>query len=222
MTGTGDRGIRAIAAEDFSVEQAIGGVRGIVESVLPGLVFVVLYVATSDLRLSLIVSAAAAVAAVVLRLVQGTPVTQALSGILGVGIGVVWAWRSGESKNFFAWGLWVNSAWFLGALVSIVVRWPAVGVLVGLLRSEDTTWRTAPEHRGLRRRYVLATWVWVALFGSRLAVQVPLYQDSTVGWLGTAKLVMGIPLFALALWLSWLLVRRPAAVPAPSRQHLDP
>lgn len=222
MTGAGDRGIRAIAAEEFSVEQAIGGVRGLVESVLPGLVFVVLYVATSDLRLCLIIAAATSVVAVVLRLVQGTPVTQALSGILGVGIGVIWAWRSGESKNFFAWGLWVNAAWFLGALVSIVARWPAVGLLVGLLRGEDTTWRTAPEHQELRRRYVLATWVWVVLFGSRLAVQVPLYVGSTVGWLGTAKLVMGIPLFALGLWLSWLLVRLPADAPVPSRQPLDP
>jgi len=217
-----DRGLRAIAADDFSVTAAIGGVRGLIESVLPGLVFVVAFVATADLSVSLIVSVAGAVAAVVLRLVQGTPVTQALSGILGVGIGVVWAWRSGESRNFFAWGLWVNAGWFAGALVSILVRWPGVGVIVALIRGDGMGWRTDPAAVGVRRAYTWATWIWVVLFGLRLLVQVPLYLDSTVGWLGTAKLVMGVPLFAVGLWLSWLLVRQRAGAPAPSRPPLDP
>src|SRR5690349_18575322 len=41
------RGVRALAGQDFSVADAIGGVRGLVESVAPGLVFVVVYVATT-------------------------------------------------------------------------------------------------------------------------------------------------------------------------------
>ncbi|MCR6494259.1 DUF3159 domain-containing protein [Cellulomonas sp. P24] len=217
-----ERGLRAIAADDFSVSAAVGGVRGLIESVLPGLVFVVAFVATSDLSLSLIVSIAGAAVAVVLRLVQGTPVTQAMSGILGVGIGVVWAWRSGESKNFFAWGLWVNAGWSAGALVSILARWPGVGVIVALVRGDGMGWRTDPDAGALRRAYTWATWIWVVLFGLRLLVQVPLYLDSTVGWLGTAKLVMGVPLFAVGLWLSWLLVRPRAGAPAPSRPPLDP
>jgi hypothetical protein len=217
-----DRGVRAIAGEEFSVSAAVGGTRGLIESVLPGLAFVVLYVATSDLKLSLIVSTAEALIAVVLRIVQGTPVTQALSGILGVGIGVIWAWNSGNGKDYFAWGLWVNAAWFLGALVSIIARWPGVGVIVGLVREEGVTWRTDPDAADERRRYALATWVWVAMFGLRLAVQVPLYVGSTVGMLGTAKLVMGLPLTALVLWISWLLVRSRADAPAPARQPLDP
>ncbi len=217
-----ERGLRAIAADDFSVGAAVGGVRGMVESVLPGLVFVVAFVATADLALALIVAIVGALVAVVLRLVQGTAITQALSGILGVGIGVVWAWRSGESKNFFAWGLWVNAAWFAGALVSILAGWPGVGVVVALVRGDGMGWRTQPDARRLRRAYTWATWVWVVLFGLRLAVQVPLYVDSSVGWLGTAKLVMGVPLFVLGLWVSWLLVRPRADAPAPSRPLPDP
>ena len=67
------------------------------------------------------------------------------------------------------------------------------------------------------RRYTAATWLWIGLFAARLAVQVPLYLDGDVGWLGTARLVMGIPLWALVLWLTWILVRRPAtAGPRPA------
>jgi len=228
-------GVRALAGEQFSVAEAVGGVRGLVESVAPGLVFVVLYVATSDLTWALVGSVAVALVAVAVRLAQRTPVTQALGGLLGVGIGVVWAWRSGEAQDYFAWGLWTNAAYLVALLVSLAVRWPLVGLVVEGFRSgfggaaqpargEDAparadgepgafarwarTWRS---DRALMRRYDAATWLWVGLFGARLAVQVPLYLDGSVGWLGTARLVMGIPLWALVLWLTWVLVRRPSA-----------
>lgn len=254
------RGVRALAGEDFSVADAIGGVRGLVESVAPGLVFVVVYVATTNLRWALVTSVAAALVAVAARLVQRTPVTQAFGGLLGVGIGVLWAWRSGEAQDYFAWGLWTNAAYLVALLVSVVVRWPLVGLVVEGFRSgfgvgttsggaaaadgddprasagapaEQPAERAAGgsgepgafarwarawrSDRALVRRYTAATWLWIGLFGARLAVQVPLYLDGDVGWLGTARLVMGIPLWALVLWLTWILVRRPAtAGPRPA------
>lgn len=222
------RGARALLGEKFSFVEAVGGVRGLVESVLPGTVFVVVYVATSQLVPTLVASLAVAVVAVLVRLVQRTPWTQAFSGLLGVGIGVLWAWSSGRAEDYFAWGLWVNAAWFVGALASIPAGWPAVGVVVSLLRGEPMTWRTRWRTDAglaqLRRRYVWATWLFVALFGLRLAVQVPLYfqGEDSVGWLGTAKLVMGVPLFAVALWLTWLLVRRPGAAAEPADRPATP
>lgn len=202
------RGVRALAAEEFSVAEAIGGVRGLVESVLPGLVFVVVFLVGRELVPALVASGGVALVAVVVRLVQRTPLTQALSGVIGVGIGVLWAWRTGDAADYFVWGLWVNAAWTVGTLVSIVVRWPVVGVVVSLLRGEDMSWRTRADARPLRRRYVWATWLWCALFVARLAVQLPLYfrGEDVVGWLGTARLAMGVPLFALVLWITWLLV----------------
>ncbi|MCB7138128.1 DUF3159 domain-containing protein [Cellulosimicrobium marinum] len=243
------RGVRALTGEQFSLAEAVGGVRGLVESVAPGLVFVVAFVATRELSWALVSSVAVALAALVVRLAQRTPVTQALGGLLGVGIGVVWAWRSGEAQDYFAWGLWTNAAYLAVLLVSLVARWPLVGLVVEGLRSgfgaardedearaSDDTTATAPPastgsagspaadaapqggfaawaaswrgDRALMRRYVGATWLWVGLFGVRLAVQVPLYLEGSVGWLGTARLVMGLPLWALVLWLTWVLVRR--------------
>ncbi|WP_298457012.1 DUF3159 domain-containing protein [uncultured Cellulomonas sp.] len=213
------RGVGAVLGEDFSVADAVGGVRGLVESVAPGMVFVVAYVATSSLTPALVASVAVTLAAVVLRLVQRTPVTQALAGVVGVAIGVFWAWRSGEAQDYFAYGLWTNAAYLVACVVSVLVGWPLVGVVVGLLRGEGTAWRA---DRTQRRRYALATWVWVAMFGVRLVVQVPLYLGASVGWLGTARLVMGVPLWALTLWVTWLLVRTPGSSPARSRPPAAP
>jgi len=227
----GMRGMRQLTAEQFSAADAVGGVRGVVESVAPGLLFVVVYIAAGQqLAPALIAASAAAVVAVVVRLAQRTPITQALSGLLGVGIGVVWAWRSGDASDYFAYGLWVNAAYLVGTLVSILVGWPLVGLVMGLFRPEGplsstgswgaaVAWRADPA---LRRRYAMATWPWVAMFALRLVVQVPLYLADEVAWLGTAKLAMGLPLTALTLWLSWSLVRGSTALPAQTRPLREP
>ncbi|WP_277213767.1 DUF3159 domain-containing protein [Isoptericola croceus] len=230
------RGMRSLTADSFSFAEAVGGVRGVVEAVLPGLVFVVVFVITEDLTASLVTAAAAALVAVVARLVQRTPVTQALGGVLGIAVGVFWAWRSGEAQDFYAWGLWTNAAYLLAFVVSILVRWPLVGLFVEAIRSGfsdpaarrgdrdapgDTAepadeepeqspfaalaaWRTDAD---LVRRYTIASWFWVGLFGIRLAVKVPLYLTGDVGWLGTMHLALGVPLWGLVLWLTWVVVR---------------
>src|SRR5665647_443523 len=143
------RGVRALTGEDFSFADAIGGARGLVESTLPGLVFVVVYLLTRRLTVALVAASAVAVLAVVLRLVQRTPVTQAFSGLLGVGVGVLWAWWSGRAQDYFVGGLILNAAWFIGIVISLAVRWPAVGVLVSLVRGQDMVWRTDPPHHVL-------------------------------------------------------------------------
>ncbi|WP_369794742.1 DUF3159 domain-containing protein [Cellulomonas sp. HZM] len=211
----GLRGMRALTADEFSASDAVGGVRGVVESVAPGLLFVVVYLVSGQrLTPALVAAGAAAVLAVAARLVQRTPVTQAFSGLLGVGIGVVWAWRTGDASDYFAYGLWVNGIYLAGTLASVLVGWPLVGLVMGLFAkggplgggtwSSAVSWRRDPV---ARRRYALATWPWVAMFALRLVVQLPLYLGGDVGWLGTAKLAMGLPLTALALWVSWRLVR---------------
>ena len=72
------------------------------------------------------------------------------------------------------------------------------------------------------RRYVMATWLWAGLFAARLAVQVPLLLDDAVGWLGTAKLLMGVPLFAVVIWLTWLMVREPEELREPASAGSPP
>jgi len=225
------RGMRVLSSDTFSASDAVGGVRGIIESVAPAMLFVVVYIAVGQkLAPALVVALAAAVVTVVARLVQRQAPTQAFGGFLGVAIAVFWAWRTGDAKDFFAYGLWVNVGSLAGTLLSVVLGWPLVGLVVGLFAktgplNEGGSWAGAVawrQDRALRRRYAIATLPLVALFALRLAVQVPLYFSSEVAWLGTAKLVMGLPGTALALWISWLLVRGSAASPAEPRPRPEP
>lgn len=183
---------------------AIGGVRGLVESIVPGLGFVVVYTITRDVVPSVLIPLALAVAFVVIRAAQRGPVAQALAGVLGIALSAGIALLSGRAENNFVPGLLINAVSLTGLLVSIAVRWPLIGIVVGLLTNDGTGWRA---DRAKRRVLVLATWLWAGLFAARLAVQVPLFLAGDVALLGTLKLVMGVPLYAGLLWVTWLLVR---------------
>lgn len=201
------KGLQAMASTDsqFDLMGAMGGWRGLIESTGPGLVFVVVFVAARELTPALIGSLALAAAVIIARLIQRSDLTQAFSGSLGVLIGVLWAWRTGEAADYFAWGFIVNAAWSLGLLISLLVRWPAFGFIVAGLQSRHLTqWRDNPA---TYRTAKLLTFMWLGLFLSRLLVQLPLYFADNVGALGTARLAMGVPATVLVVWLSWLVVR---------------
>ena len=124
-------GLKALASagegDDFSVIAAIGGVRGVVESMLPGVVFVVLFVATQNLDLTIGVSAALAVAQVVVRLLQRQSMMGALSGLVAVGICLIWAWKSHEARDYYMFGFLTNAAYATLLGVSLIARVPAIG-----------------------------------------------------------------------------------------------
>lgn len=197
-------GWRAIAGDDFSVGDSVGGARGLIESSAPGVVFVTAYLIWGGFRIPTLAACAVMLVAVVIRLVQRTPLTQALSGAVGVAIGAVWAWRVGDATGYFVPGLWTNAATFAALVLSILVGWPVVGIVVAVLRGHGMAWRGDPR---LRRRFAVATWIMAGLFALKLAVQVPLYLADEVAALGVAKLAMGVPLFVLVAWAIWLMVR---------------
>jgi hypothetical protein len=45
------------------------------------------------------------------------------------------------------------------------------------------------------------------MFAIRLVVQYPLYVSGNVNLLGTARLVMGYPLFIATAWVTWLVIK---------------
>lgn len=203
------RAVRAGAeGEDLTaagVFAAIGGVRGVVEAIVPSLLFVVLFVITKDARLSALVPGGLALALVVMRLVQRETIVSALSGMLGVGIAVIITLVTGRGVDYFLSGFIVNIVWGAGLLISILVGWPAIGLLIGVLNGDMRGWR---RDRRVRRTAMWLTVMWLALFIARLAVQLPMYLSERVEALGVARIVMGVPLFAVIIIVTWFAVQR--------------
>lgn len=183
---------------------ALGGVRGLIESVAPGFTFLLIYTFTHNLLLSVLVPVVVAVIFVIARAVGRSPVTPALAGLIGIALTAVLALVTNRAENNFLPGIVINVAVLVVLLVSIAVRWPLVGVMINVLMGDGKDWRA---DRLTRRAYTLATWIWVVPSAIRVAVQVPLYLAERADLLAATKLLTGIPLYIGALWLTWLLVR---------------
>jgi hypothetical protein len=182
---------------------AIGGVRGLVESILPGLGFLVTYTITQNLVPSVLAPLGVALVFIVVRVVSRQPVTTAIAGALGIGISAALALFTGNANDNFVPGFFINGGVVLVMAVSLIARRPFVGVLVGLLLGDDDWRRNAAKLRVA----TVATLLWATLSAVRLAVQVPLYLAESTEALAATKLVMGVPLYAALLWVTWLLVR---------------
>lgn len=215
MTAPESRAGRLLGADSFSFSEAIGGWRGLVESALPGVVYVTVFLFTKTWKAPVIAALCVVAVLVIIRLVQKGQLTQAFSGVVGVAIGAIWAWRTNSASGFFVPGLWLNAGYLAALLISMAVRWPIAGVVMGLIHGTGSAWRS--DAVSLKRAQ-LGTAVLAGMFVLRLAVQLPLYFADNTAALGTAKLVMGTPLFALTLWIVWLLVRSVGRKPEPQDQ----
>jgi hypothetical protein len=188
-----------------SLSAAVGGPLGVAESALPAAAFVLAYtISGQDTRIAVIAAVALGGIFGVARIVRGQTVQFALAGLGGLALSAYVVSRTGKAEDFFLPGLLANAAYAAAYFISILVRWPLLGVIVGAIRGTGMGWREDPEQV---RAYSRASWVWVGLFSLRLAVQLPLYFASALTALGVARIAMGIPLFAVGIWLSWLILR---------------
>lgn len=194
----------ADASTGHVVWHAMGGWRGLFEAVLPGLAFVILFTVTSDLVLSLVVSVAIAAAFTVIRLVQRSTLSAALGGLVATAAAAGLALWTGRGEDNFVPGLITNAVYGTAFLVSALIGWSLIGLAAGFLMNEGTAWRA---DRRKRRVFFWLAIAWSALFFARLGVQLPLYFAGDVTTLGTLKLVMGLPLFAPLVAVTWLAVR---------------
>lgn len=188
--------------------RALGGVLGIVETLVPPLIFVVCLAITGEAAglpwLAMITSSVAAVGFIAVRLIQRERVTQALAGLISVMASVLLAVFTHRAENNFVIGIWSNTAYGLAFLVSIAVRWPIVGIVVGFLSKRGHGWRSRPAEK---RMFSWLTLMWAGMFALRVAIELPFYFAGNVAALAVTKLVLGIPFYAPLFLVSWLFVR---------------
>jgi hypothetical protein len=200
---------------ESSLAELLGGRTGALDATVPVIAFVLgLTVADAAGWASPVGwgGAAAVLAAAVVgvvRLAGGRRPRAVLFGLLGVAVAALVAIYTGRAIDFFLVQIVSNAASALAWAVSIVIRWPLLGLVVGTALGQRTRWRRDPH---LLRGYQRASWVWVGQYLVRLAVFVPLYLADAVIALGIARSVLTWPLVAACVALSWPVLR--SALPA--------
>ena len=186
------------------LNKAIGGWRGLIDSALPSTLFILIFVFQKNLNNALIASLVLGGVLLVIRLFERRSLTQVFSGFIGLSISVFLTWRTKDASNFFLTGIVTNVIYGFFLLISVLIRKPLIGYLVGSLVGDTSGWL---KHPLLVRAYTTVTWLWVAVFGLRLLVQIPLYLNDNIALLGTVKIFMGWPLYLFAVWLTYQIVQ---------------
>jgi hypothetical protein len=200
---------------------ALGGRRGMVEGAVPTLGFTLIYLIGHNLRLGLSVGIGLAVLLLAVRLVQRQSVQFVVNSLVGIAIAAVFASRTGHAKDVFLPGILWNTAYAVVMVLSVLVRWPLVGLMLASVTGDITAWRQDPA---IVRLCTKLTLILALPCVVRVAVQYPLYVADRVGWLGVTKIALGWPLQVAALAaMAWLLARgrTPLVVP-PEVSEPDP
>lgn len=211
---------RLSAYQQESLADLLGGRRGAIDATLPPLAFAVAwYAAGRSIWVGALVAIAVGGGIAAWRLRRGDRPRAVLIGLLGVCVAALIALRTGEAADFYLVRIVSNAASALVWVVSIVIRWPLLGVVVGAVLGQRGRWRRDPD---LLRAYGQGSWVWVLQYVVRLAVLIPLYAAHRTLALGAANAALTWPLVAACLAVSWWVVRRSLPADHPGLRHPRP
>ncbi|WP_308408645.1 DUF3159 domain-containing protein [Streptomyces sp. AC627_RSS907] len=200
----------ARAVTEAALFEAFGGVRGMIETVLPGLLFVTIFTLNNDLHMSAIAALAVSVVLVVVRLAMRDTVKHAFSGVFGVAFGVVFAMMTDNAKNFYLPGMLYTLGLALAYIVTSLAGVPLIGLILGPVFKENLSWRT--RNPGRKKAYTKASYAWGLILLAKSAILFPLYWWADTEELGWVLVTLKIPPFLLAVWLTWVFL---AKAPAP-------
>ncbi|UNO43774.1 DUF3159 domain-containing protein [Streptomyces sp. MST-110588] len=199
------------AVTEAALFEAFGGVRGMVETVLPGLLFVTIYTINKDLHLSAIAALGVSLLLVAVRLVRRDTVKHAFSGVFGVAFGVAFAMFTGNAKDFYLPGMLYTLGMGAAYIATTLAGVPLMGLILGPIFKENLSWRT--RNPGRKKAYAKASWAWGLILLGKCAILFPLYWWADTTHLGWVLVALKIPPFLLAAYLTWVfLVKAPPPI----------
>ncbi|MFV2118368.1 DUF3159 domain-containing protein [Streptomyces sp. Act-28] len=194
------------AVTEAALFEAFGGIRGMVETVLPGLLFVSIYTFNKNAHASALAALAVSLLLVAVRLVRRDTVKHAFSGVFGVAFGVAFAMMTGEARDFYLPGMLYTLGLGLAYVVTALAGVPLMGLILGPVFKENLSWRT--RNPGRKKAYTKASYAWGFILLGKCAVLFPLYWWADPTQLGWVLVTLKIPPFLLAVYLTWVFLAK--------------
>ena len=220
-TGSAEPDTDSVPSMRDMVIDSIGGWRGVVDSGLPAVGFVVANI-VATLQVAIWTGVAIAVIVFIVRLVRRESIQQAFSGLIGVGICVFIASRTGEARGYFLFGIWRSALLAVVLIGSVVARYPIVGVVWNFLSPSGNDWRS---DKRLMQAYNWMTLAWGLSFVLKFAIEAFLYETDSATWLGVVRIGLGYPMTFGLLLLTFVVVRKvrgeSSVLALPKRKNLS-
>jgi hypothetical protein len=173
--------------------------RAIVDTGLGPVAFVAVN-ALADLDTAAIVAVAISVVVAAYRAVRRHPLTNAIGGVLGTGLCVFIALRTGTASGYFVPRALQNAGLALAFAGSVLLKRPLIGYIAAPLYHIPGGWREDPR---VRRPFAEASLAWALLFAVRATVYTVLILADKEGALAGAVIVLGWPAFLGTLWFTY-------------------
>ncbi|MFF3841561.1 DUF3159 domain-containing protein [Streptomyces sp. NPDC001930] len=186
--------------------EAFGGLRGMVETVVPGLLFVTIFTINKNLQISAIAALAVSLVLVAVRLIRRDTVKHAFSGVFGVAFGVAFAMMTGNAKDFYLPGMLYTLGLALAYIITAIAGVPLIGLILGPVFKENLSWRT--RNPGRKKAYTKASWAWGLILLGKCAILFPMYWWADTTKFGWVLVALKIPPFLLAVYLTWVFLAK--------------
>ncbi|HKS47302.1 MAG TPA: DUF3159 domain-containing protein [Amycolatopsis sp.] len=193
--------LRVLTQKSWSLFAAVGGWRTVAEGVASRVLFLIAYLVTDQVLTSALVAIGGVVVFAVVRIFTDRKYWQAAVGLVIAGASALLAGSTGHAVDFYLPAVLMQAGGSAVFLISMLVRWPVIGLVVEAARGERFGWRRDPVRR---RRYQMCTAIFLAKNGIATIVLVPLYLAGQITPLGiTATLLGGAPAACACIYLSW-------------------
>ncbi len=178
--------------------------RALVDTGLGPVAFVTVN-ALADLETAAYVAIGISVVIAIFRALRREPLTNALGGVLGTGLAVFIALRTGSASGFFVPRAFQNAGLAIAFWGSIAFRRPLVGFIVAPIYHFPPGWYRDPR---IRRAFSEGTAAFAIVFTVRAVVYTVLILAERETALAGAVVVLGWPCFLAALWFCYRYIPR--------------
>ena len=197
------------------ISEQLGGVRGLIESSLPVLAFVLFNVLGDSvfglekrtaLYWAIGGSVVSALAIGAYRLARRQPVRHAINGLFGIAVGAFLAWRTGNAEDFYLPGILLTFAAAALLLLSVLIRKPLIGYAWGIRanKGHQDWFGNAP----LFRAFQWLTLLWVVSLSVRAGIQYYLWALGEANALGIVRILISWPIYAATFaYTAWAIHR---------------
>ncbi|HEY9471744.1 MAG TPA: DUF3159 domain-containing protein [Propionibacteriaceae bacterium] len=180
----------------YQLSQSLGGARGMIESALPFIAFTIAWVIARQLYPAVAAAVVTAFLLALIRLIQRQSIKYVVQAVIPTVIAALIATRTGRAQDVFLPGILYNGALAVLSLVTVAIRKPLVGFIIGAAVGDPTGWT---KDRGLVNMTSKLTLVLAVPYVARFVIQLPLFLAGQVVLLGISKVVLGWPMLIGAL-----------------------
>jgi hypothetical protein len=161
--------------------------------------------ALADLETAAYVAIGLSAVIALFRAIRREPLTNALGGVLGTGLAVFIALRTGSASGFFVPRAFQNAGLAIAFWGSIAFRRPLVGFIAAPIYHFPSGWHRDPR---VRRAFSEGTAAFAIVFTVRAVVYTLLILADREKALAGAVIVLGWPCFLAALWFCYRYIPR--------------